>query len=495
MLVSVWQTTDAEYPKTPPFHPSTSYPEAMFPEVWLEPNAAYDGVRQLFKLHGLDQANYGKKSWNPLGDIVKRGNTVLVKPNLIKENHPRDPNGWIYMMTHGSVIRAVCDYAIKAIGAKGKIIVADAPQTDSSFAEICRILNLRELQEFYRSKGIDFELVDLRKYEWDSVDDVVVSRRDLAGDPNGYVKFDLGQDSLFHGYSGEGHYYGADYDTKEINSHHYGSTHEYVISGSAIKCDVFINLPKLKTHKKAGVTLSLKNLVGINGDKNFLPHYTEGTPSTGGDQFPDGTLGHRVESVGLKAFRRVALAVPGVGPWAYRQAKSIGQRVLGATSEVIRSGNWHGNDTTWRMCLDLNRILMYGNETGSFSKDVPGSRKKYISIIDGIVGGDGDGPIDVDPVPSGVLLFGTDPVCVDSVAVAIMGLDPEKLAVVRGGFRLESFKITDDSFDTIEVVSNNKSWCRAYREIDHSTVLHFRPHFGWRGNIELDRDHVGHGHK
>lgn len=49
--------------------------------------------------------------------------------------------------------------------------------------------------------------------------------------------------------------------------------------------DVFINLPKMKVHKKTGVTLSLKNLVGINADKNWLPHYSGGSPRNGGDQF------------------------------------------------------------------------------------------------------------------------------------------------------------------------------------------------------------------
>ena len=31
----------------------------------------------------------------------------------------------------------------------------------------------------------------------------------------------------------------------------------------------------------------------------------------------------------------------------------------------IRSGNWHGNRTTWRMCLDLNRCLYYSDARGA----------------------------------------------------------------------------------------------------------------------------------
>ena len=62
-----------------------------------------------------------------------------------------------------------------------------------------------------------------------------------------------------------------------------------MISRTALQSDVFINLPKLKTHKKVGVTLNLKNLVGINGNKNWLPHYAIGSPEENGDQFPSKT--------------------------------------------------------------------------------------------------------------------------------------------------------------------------------------------------------------
>ncbi len=486
MRVAVWRDRQAIYPKTPPFHPSGKYPETLFPETADEHNSIYNGVRELLRLLKLDYDHFDSPEWNPLGEIINPGDTVLLKPNLIKENHPRNPDGWVYMMTHGSIIRAVADYVVKALSGRGKIVVADAPQTDSSFGKICKLLYLYEVRDFYRSHGVDFNLIDLRKYEWKSVDDIVVSRRDLAGDKNGYITFDLGDESLFYKYHGEGKYYGADYDTSEINKHHHGIRHEYVVSGSAIECDVFINLPKLKTHKKTGVTLSLKNLVGINGDKNYLPHYTEGTPSSGGDQFPEDTAGRKVESAGLKAARKLALSVPMVGPFAYRAAKKAGQAVLGKTSRVVRSGNWYGNDTAWRMCLDLNRILLYGNSDGSFREDTSCARKKYFSIIDGIIGGDGDGPIDVDPVQSGILIGGFDSVVTDAVAATMMGIDPNKLAMIRNAFDLHTLRLTDDSMDTINIVSNIAEWNKRLGEIDSETTLRFRPHFGWKGAIEID---------
>ena len=41
--------------------------------------------------------------------------------------------------------------------------------------------------------------------------------------------------------------------------------------------------PKWKPHSKSGMTAALKNLVGINGDKAYLPHFSTGAPSWGGD--------------------------------------------------------------------------------------------------------------------------------------------------------------------------------------------------------------------
>ena len=52
--------------------------------------------------------------------------------------------------------------------------------------------------------------------------------------------------------------------------------------------DLVVNLPKLKTHKKACVTGALKNLVGINGNKDYLPHHRLGGSRTGGDCYAGG---------------------------------------------------------------------------------------------------------------------------------------------------------------------------------------------------------------
>lgn len=486
--VVVYQADRAEYPSRAPFHPSERYPEYAFGDaVSAEPNVAYAAVRQTLQLAGLDAPRFGTSQWNPLGEFIRPGQFVLLKPNLVKDVHPTDPNGWIYTMTHGSVVRAVADYVWKALDGRGRVMVADAPHTDSSFDAIVRLLKLDEVRSFYRAHNLTLELVDFRKEQWLAKDDVVVERRRLAGDPGGYVAFDLSDRSEFITHVDHGLYYGADYDDGEVNRHHTGGRHEYLLSGSAIACDVFINLPKLKTHKKAGITVSLKNLVGINGDKNWLPHHTVGTPETGGDQFPTPTLKRKLEHESARLLRGMAVRFPGVGPRILRRSRQVGKRVFGDTNTTIRSGNWYGNDTTWRMCLDLNKILFFGKTDGSFRPPAPGAGKTYLSIVDGIIGGQGNGPMNPDPIDSKLVIFGSDPARVDATAAVLMGFDPDRVPIVAHSLRSRGFPLTEvEDWRHIDCVSNVPRWHGDLGAVFAAgDVLRFRAHFGWIGHCEI----------
>jgi len=478
------EAAEARYPERPPFHPEVVYPESPFAERSGEPNPVYAAVRRAFEVAGFDSARSGTAGWNPLGWLVRPGDTVVLKPNLVKEAHPRDPEGWRYVLTHGSLIRALADYVVIALGGRGRIWLADAPQTDSSWEGIVRVLGLDALADFYRREGVDFELVDLRREEWSHRDGVVFERRKLAGDPRGYVAFDLAEASEFAGHHGGGRYYGADYVTREVNVHHTGGRHEYLISGSAIECDVFINLPKMKTHKKAGITCSLKNLVGINGDKNWLPHHTEGDPRTGGDEVPFLSPLHRVERAGVRLLRKLALGLPRAGPRIFFGAKQVGKTAFGDTETIVRSGNWWGNDTTWRMCLDLNKLLLYGNPDGSMRPPALGERKRTLSVVDGILAGEGRGPMNPDPVPARVVLLGTDFVAVDAACAVLMGFDVERLPIVREAFRARGWPITDVRLGAISLVSDRPDWNGRLEELDPRSLFEFEPHFGWKGAVE-----------
>jgi uncharacterized protein (DUF362 family) len=53
------------------------------------------------------------------------------------------------------------------------------------------------------------------------------------------------------------------------------------------------------------------------------------------------------------------------------------------------------------------------------------------NIVDGIIGMEGNGPIQGDARESGVLVFGADPVAVDATCARLMGLDPMRMTYLQ----------------------------------------------------------------
>jgi uncharacterized protein (DUF362 family) len=474
------------YPSAPPYSPGKAYPEYPFAPVGLadQPNETYDGVREALRLLRLDEEHYGRTEWNPLGRIIRPGNTVVLKPNFIRDFRETQAGHDDCLITHGSIIRAALDYVYLALRGQGRIIIADAPQNEADFAAIRRMTGLDGIQEFYsRFAGFGVEVYDLRPEKAAKVDGVIVGHDQLAGDPAGYVKVDLNRHSMFREVSHLSHlFYGSEYDTTELQLHHHGDTHEYLVSGTILAADCIINLPKLKTHKKTGITVCLKNLVGINGNKNWLPHHRLGTPAQGGDQFADDGVHHRAERAVMACFRRLFPLLGPVRTLTAKPLKALGQRLFGDTNlDTIRSGNWYGNDTTWRMVLDLNRILMYADSTGRL-RDTP--VRRMLCMVDGIIGGEGNGPLDPTPKKTGVVLAGLNGVCVDLVCAEIMGFDCRRLPLLNRSFDTHPLPLVSGiQLDNVVVLSNDERLRgRTPAETDFS--FSFVPHFGWRGHIE-----------
>jgi uncharacterized protein (DUF362 family) len=59
--------------------------------------------------------------------------------------------------------------------------------------------------------------------------------------------------------------------------------------------------------------------------------------------------------------------------------------------------------------------------------DINAAARPDFAIVDGIVGMEGNGPIQGTPKASGVLVFGNDPVAVDATCCRVMGLVPERV--------------------------------------------------------------------
>jgi Domain of unknown function (DUF362) len=228
------------------------------------------------------------------------------------------------------------------------------------------------------------------------------------------------------------------------------------------------------------VTCALKNLVGINANKNWLPHHTEGTPDQGGDQFPSTTTKARLERSWMGAAKRVLKNNPLLSR-LFVPLKKAGRLVFGDTQKVVRSGNWHGNDTCWRMVLDLNKCLYFFEGSGQ-RRTKP---LRYLAVVDGIIAGEGNGPMSPDAKPCGVILAGTHPLAVDCVAATLMGFDWHRLRLLKGGFAMREMSFADFKPEDIEVVSNKRAWNGKLATLDEP--FEFKPHFGWTGAIENPR--------
>jgi uncharacterized protein (DUF362 family) len=471
-----------------PYGPGKAYPELLTllgPRASTgPPNPAYAGVRAALRGLDLDASHFGQREWNPLGDLVARGARVVLKPNFIRHYNPTR-NGTIEsVITHGSVIRAMADYAYLAVGTEGSVAIAEAPQQDCDFDRIRELAGLDVLADFYEETlGREIEIIDLRNEAVDRRDGIIVSRRPLAGDPAGYRRVDLGAHSFFRD-SGldPSRYRGADYDPAPTAEHHRGGRNEYLLSETVLAADLVVNLPKLKCHKKTGVTLALKNLVGINGDKNWLPHHTLGSTVEGGDEYPGARPVDRLRSR-LTEFARVLLQ-RGYGAALFRGVRKLETAVRG--EDFVRSGNWHGNRTTWRMCLDLNRCLYYSDADG-LHLDAVAPVRTVLSVMDAIVAGEGQGPLAPHDVSLGVILAATDPVALDLVAIRLMGFAEEKIPKVREAMRDEGLRVTGVHFAADVVVTEVRAADFKARERSLEEIVcerPFSPHSGWRGQIE-----------
>jgi uncharacterized protein (DUF362 family) len=143
---------------------------------------------------------------------------------------------------------------------------------------------------------------------------------------------------------------------------------EYLyLTRTVTTAEVFISLPKLKTHHWAGATLSLKNLFGT---------------------------------------------LPGI---CY---------------------GWPKNELHWRGIP--NSII-----------DIALTQTPHLAIVDGIIGMEGDGPLNGTARPVGALVMGTDLVAVDASCCRLMGLPAERIAHLALGAQKKLGRLDADRIEQL----------------------------------------------
>jgi uncharacterized protein (DUF362 family) len=377
---------------------------------------------------------------SPLGKIIPRGARVLIKPNLVMHEN-QGPWGIDPLVTHPSLIRAAVAAALSAEASE--VIVGDAPVQGCDFTGLLSATGLDLWAEDLTRLEPRFRGVfDFRRTTCTFINGVRKASENLVAE-DGFVLFDLGRESLLEPITREGSFRVTCYDPRSMAERHTSGRHQYLIARPVIEADVIINLPKLKTHKKAGLTCALKNLIGINGNKEYLPHHRVGGSKTGGDCYPGASPIKRALEYTLDR-QNMASSFATARLWREVAANLTRISTL-AGDQLGVEGSWSGNDTIWRTCLDLNRILLYGRPDARLA-DEP--QRQVIHIVDAVVAGQGDGPLAPEPLALGLLFAGSNAAAVDWVAARLFGYDPRRIPITRHAFDrfrwpIASFKSSD----------------------------------------------------
>jgi uncharacterized protein (DUF362 family) len=485
LSVVIESVKNKKYPQRVPFDPPQKYPEVPFEGTDPE-NEVYFAVRQLFYRLGLDTQNFGKPEWNPLGAMVRPGMTVFIKPNTVVHEH-EEKKDVFSVIVHASVLRPVLDYVVIALKSEGRIIVGDSQLIHSHFDKAMKVSGIEGLLDWYRKKTkIPIECIDLRTHrgvrtylygKW--------GRVPVMQDPRGYQFVDLGDKSCFHGIDPK-RLRIAIASHKNMLRHHSEGLHEYQFPKSFLASDVVISIPKLKTHRRTAVTLALKNFMGLPSFKDSLPHFITGAPEEGGDQYIHPSKRKDIvtwlhDEIQTNPYVPVKFVLAVVKKLLWNSYKLV------PFKDDVYEAMWHGNDTLWRTLFDLNRIAAYADKEGKMQTT---PQRQILYLIDGVIAGEKNGPLSPDPVKAGVMLASMNPFAIDAVGATLMGFDYNRIPLISKGFdqTCHSYCLFQGNADDIRVVQNSSEMSlKDYRQIEH---LHFVPHPGWKGHVELDQSNA-----
>lgn len=156
-----------------------------------------------------------------------------------------------------------------------------------------------------------------------------------AWNPLGGVRIDLGARSALAGLA-HARFYGADYDRRETMARHHDDVHVYEVSKTILFDSRMIRAQRWMFDR-------------------FLARQSR------------------------------------LGDWAYRCALACYRtfvkpfRHVADATTTQDGGNWHGNDSAWRMAVDLAAIFCFADAEGRL-RDRPARR--MLCIVDGIVAGE-----------------------------------------------------------------------------------------------------------
>lgn len=480
---------DIKYPSHKfSYNPPAGYLEYLWPDDdFDEENEVYHAIRETLKGFGLDKSNFGKPTWNPLGDIIGLGNTVLIKPNWVSHKNNSPGSGIDCLVTHTSVLRAVIDYCIIALKGTGRIILGDAPIQAADLNVLFKENHVNDLLNFYKNKGVHIEVRDFRLYQTSGAYGVWHKHR-FINTTKDIIEVDLGDISEFNNLENQKRkYHVMDHKADATEEFHANHKHIYSVNRHVLESDVIINLPKPKCHKLAGMTGASKNFVGIISDKACLPHESLGSKADGGDSFPRRNL-FKTATARNREFKVQMESRGHFLPALVARYIDVGLRLCTKLfpGNKYEFGSWYGNDTVWRTILDLGTIIKYADKNGVIQKSF---QRKQFHLADMIISGENDGPLAPTPKSLGIIIAGYNSSLVDSVITRIMGFDETRIPSVFNFLKNE--KLQND-YKSVKIGSNDPRFSlKCIDELEFPGEMNFKPHSGWKGFIELHKQQNG----
>lgn len=456
------------------FSPSEVYPEYPFKDsVSDKPNYVYAAVRDLLHILQLDNEHYGTDKWNPLGDFINPGDNVLIKPNWVM-HYNKDKNGGMdCLVTNPSIIRAVLDYVYIATHGQGSVTVGDAPMAECNFKELHEKMHYNLVWNFYENHSVDITVKDFRSSILLNGHD---GQRFAQTNPDTGVVVNLGAESKFEELSDKqidnfvmvlGSY------PDNIKNYHSRGEHKYLISKDVINSDVIISLPKIKAHRKAGLTACSKNFVGTCQIKDCLPHSIYGSVEHGGCEYPKSNL--------------FTFFFSKLKKWQFKN--SVNNKVtrnlrgnLALLSKKISPDNighwdgaWYGNDAVWRFVYDLNNVIRYADKEGRVQQK---QQRIIFNLGDAIVAGQRNGPLSPLPKELHAIVGGFNGIAIDYFMTQIMGFDPSKINYIPAMLKNQQIDV-----DKIKII-DNKGAAYTIKSFPYQDDWCFIPPDGWKGHLE-----------
>lgn len=129
---------------------------------------------------------------------------------------------------------------------------------------------------------------------------------------------------------------------------------------------------------------------------------------------PDGELYDKVNVPGSLVEADAFISVPKLKTHC-QTGITVGMKAMQGVFSVEEKVDYHNEAFPWKI-VDMLRAV-----------------RPTLTLVDGLIAGQGYGPIYTEPIQMNVVLASTDVVAIDAVAAAIMGFDPFEIPLTRLG--------------------------------------------------------------